>query len=314
MWDVVLDALLDTLKLLPFLIILYIAIEFLEHKTAIGKPNGALNGKFAPLVGGATGLVPLCGFSVMAAKLYERRYITVGTLLAVFISTCDEAFIVLLSSGLGWAEKALSILAMCGVKFVVAVAVGYCADAVFKRETAVAKPFPEHDDHVRNEHEEDDHDGVEAHGHDHGDLSACEHKHVGNFNLYVLSPVLHALKVAAFVLLVNLAFGFLFYAAGEENVMNFLQAGYWYQPLIAAFIGLIPNCASSVVLAETYAVGGIAFGSCLAGLIANAGLGFVVLFKNVKEWKRNLALLAFLYALGAAVGYAVNAVALALPA
>ena len=115
MWDAILEALLDTLKLLPFLLLLYILIELMEHNTRIGRASGALSGKVGPLVGGATGLIPMCGFSVMAAKLYERKYVTLGTLLAVFITTSDEAFLVLLLSEMPWAEKAVSILAMCGI-------------------------------------------------------------------------------------------------------------------------------------------------------------------------------------------------------
>ena len=127
----------------------------------------------------------------------------------------------------------------------------------------------------------------------------------------MVSPLLHALKIAGYVLLVNFAFGYLFYSAGEDNVMAFLQSGLWIQPLIAALIGLIPNCASSVVLTQTYLVGGITFGSCLAGLCANAGLGVFVLFRNGKKWKRNLTIVLILYLVGVGVGYAVNAVQMA---
>ncbi len=127
----------------------------------------------------------------------------------------------------------------------------------------------------------------------------------------MVSPLLHALKIAGYVLLVNFAFGYLFYSAGEDNVMAFLQSGLWIQPLIAALIGLIPNCASSVVLTQTYLVGGITFGSCLAGLCANAGLGVFVLFHNGKKWKRNLTIVLILYLVGVGVGYAVNAVQMA---
>ena len=110
MWDAVLDAVLDTLKLFPFLLLLYILIELMEHNTKVGRANAALSGRWAPLLGGATGLVPMCGFSVMAAKLYEKRYVTLGTLLAVFIATSDEAFLVMLVSDMSWANMAASIL------------------------------------------------------------------------------------------------------------------------------------------------------------------------------------------------------------
>ena len=164
------------------------------------------------------------------------------------------------------------------------------------------------------------HEEAEGHAHGHGgeeEFTACEHKHGkrGNLSLYLVSPLLHSLKVAAFVLLVNLLFGFLFYFVGEERVIDFLQgSGYWYQPLICALLGFVPNCASSVILAEVYAMGGIAFGSCLAGLVVNTGLGYLILFKNVSKWKRTLCICAFMIALGIAIGYAVNALSFALPA
>ena len=129
--------------------------------------------------------------------------------------------------------------------------------------------------------------------------------------LYFLSSLLHALQVAAAILVVNFAFGTLFYLVGSARVVGFLAgAGYWFQPLAAVLVGLVPHCASSVVLAETYAVGGLTLASCLAGLVTNTGLGILVLFQNAKAWKRNLAVLGALTALGIAVGYAGNALML----
>lgn len=334
MWDAILEALLDTLKLLPFLLLLYILIELMEHNTRIGRASGALSGKVGPLVGGATGLIPMCGFSVMAAKLYERKYVTLGTLLAVFITTSDEAFLVLLLSEMPWVEKAVSILAMCGIKLVLGAAVGYLADLIVKRrkgdaanplplpETAHghenAHAHPENEDHAHDAHDhahDHDHDHDNDHEHGEGEFVACEHKHGkwSALSLYLFSPLLHALQVAAFILLVNVVFNLLFLWVGEETVIGFLQgSGYWYQPLICSVLGLVPNCASSVILAEVYAMGGISFGSCLAGLIVNTGLGYLVLFRNLRAWKRTLAIVAFMLVLGIALGYAVNAIELCL--
>ena len=350
MLDVVLDALLDTLKMLPFLFVLYVLIELLEHRTRVGAPSRALSGRAAPLIGGATGLIPLCGFSVMAGKLFERGLITLGTLLAVFIATNDEALLVLALAELSWQQKLLSIGVILAVKLVLAAAAGYLADVLF-RGRAVTAPLPapahehghdhahEHDhahdhepahehDHAHDHepahdhahahdhelvhdhehaHEHHDHD----HGHDHEEFHVCEHKHEGALTLYFFSPLLHALQVAAAILVVNFAFGTLFFLVGEERVVGFLEgAGYWFQPLVAVLVGLVPNCASSVVLAETYAVGGLTLASCLAGLVTNTGLGILVLFQNAKAWKRNLAVLGALTALGIAVGYAGNALML----
>ncbi len=327
-WDVILDALYDTLKLFPFLLLLYILIELMEHNTRVGKPFRALSGKAAPLVGAATGLVPLCGFSVMAAKLYEHRHITLGTLLAVFVATSDEAFIVLLlSENMGWAEKGISLAAMIGIKFALGVAVGYLFDFLLRKHPLA--PMPVHHEHEHEQEHEHEHEPEpepepehehEHEDHEHGDcacdeLSVCEHKKESTLRLYLLSPLVHALEVAAFVLLVNLVFGFLFWGLGEENVVAFLQADgvYWVQPLVCALVGLVPNCASSVILAETYAMGGIAFGSCLGGLVAGAGLGYFVLLRRLRASARAVLIMLGMAAFGAAVGYAVNAVALVLP-
>ena len=310
MADVVLDAVLDTLKMLPFLFVLYVLIELLEHRTRVGAPSRALSGRAAPLLGGASGLIPLCGFSVMAGKLFERGLITLGTLLAVFISTNDEALLVLALSSLSWQRKLLSIGILCLSKLVLAVAVGYLADLLFGGRAQPPAPLPE-EEHDHDHDHEHDHGHEHDHEHEHEEFHVCEHKHEGALTLYFLSPLLHALQVAAVILIVNFAFGTLFYLVGEERVVGFLEgAGYWFQPLVAVLVGLVPNCASSVVLAETYAVGGLTLASCLAGLVTNTGLGILVLFQNAKAWKRNLAILGALTALGIAVGYAGNALML----
>ena len=332
MWDVVLDALIDTLKLFPFLFVLYILIEVMEHNTGVGRPRRALSGKLAPLIGAALGIVPMCGFSVMAAKLYKHRHITLGTLLAVFITTSDEGLIVLLFSGLDIVSKLIAVAALVGIRFAMGVALAYLFDAVIRKKPL---PIPEHDHeegyHVRDAASENadrhhdhghDGDGEHAHGHDdhdgddgehaHGDcacdeLSPCEHKHKSKLSLYLVSPLLHALQVAAFVLLVNLAFGLLIYWIGEARFVGFMQgSAYWVQPLVCALIGAIPNCASSVVLAEAYALGGIGFGGLLAGLTVNAGLGYLILL----EKKQGLAIAGGMLVLGIAAGYAACAVML----
>ena len=308
MQEVLLDSFLDSLKLLPFLFLLYILIEVLEHKTAVGKPTKALTGKAAPLIGSSAGLVPMCGFSVMASKLYERKYLTIGTLLAVLIATSDEALLVLLISDMKWGAKLIAIFALLGTKFVIAAGVGYLADMIANKRFGTAYtrcPLEEDYEHMH----EDEHDREEAHD----DLSACEHDHESKLMLYLASPLLHALQIAAVVFAFNLAFGFLFWYIGEEKVIDYLQgAGFWYQPIVACLVGLVPNCASSVALAETYALGGITFGSILGGLITNTGLGALVLFRNLKAWKRNVAIVAIIFILGIIVAYAVNGITIIL--
>ena len=277
--EIVPDALLDSLKVFPFLFLMYVLIEFLENRTNITKNKNILRGNLAPLLGAATGIVPQCGFSVMAAKLYDKKLIRTGTLLAVFLATSDEALIILLSSG----SSAIAVMPLIAVKFAVAVGVGYLFNALMRGEKL-------------SELEE----GEEIHG------TPCGHDHEedGKVRRYLVHPLLHSLEIFAYILVVNLAFGFAMHYA-EGAIASFLQGGYWYQPLIAGLVGLIPNCASSVLVTQSYVLGALSFGGMAAGLCANAGLGFVILFKNVKSWKRNLALLGILYVISVAVGYAV---------
>ena len=296
MWHVALDALIDTLKLFPFLFLLYILIELMEHKTKVGKPSRALTSRWAPALG-------------------AHRHVTIGTLIAVFIATSDEGLLVLLLSdgGIGWGPRLYALLAMIGCKLVLAILAGYLLDLFFKRRLS---PMPDRTHaHAHGEHDEKWHTHVREEEHEmHAcdELSACEHKKESKVRLYLLSPLLHALKVAAFVLAVNLIFGYLFYAIGEARVIAFLQGtGYWLQPLLCPLIGAIPNCASSVVLAEVYTLGGIGFGGLLAGLTVNAGLGYLVLFKR-GSWKKGLVILLAMLLFSIAIGYAASAIELAI--
>ena len=144
-------ALEDTLPLLPWLILIYVVIELLETKTDFSK-SGKLQGPLAPVIGSATGLIPQCGFSVLAAKLYEQRYITIGTLLSIFIATSDEAFIILLSSG----EGAVWVLPMLAVKVLLGVAIGYGADLLFRaigRGQVCVQPIQEYQEQPKTAHE-----------------------------------------------------------------------------------------------------------------------------------------------------------------
>jgi hypothetical protein len=299
-WEVFCDSLLDTLKLLPFLVIIYILIELIEQKTSIASENGRLKGNLGVLVGSATGLIPQCGFSVMAAKLYEGGFIAAGTLLAIFISTSDEAFIILLSSGQG----ALTLLPLILVKAIIGVAVGYAVNGVsaLRKKRAVktattrgtdGKAVDKADYHARVFRQKEE-----------GFCTFCgrDHDEKHPALTYGLFPTLHSLKIAAYIFLVTFAFGLLVALAGEENIVNFLNKGAYVQPFITAAIGLIPNCASSVIITQSFLLGKISFASCVAGLCTNAGLGVVVLLKNTKRWKRNLLLIVGLYLVGVLSG------------
>lgn len=281
---VTLHAFLDSLKVFPFLFLMYVIIEFLEHSTNITKNENILRGRLAPLIGAATGIIPQCGFSVMAAKLYDKKLIRTGALLSVFFATSDEAVVLLLSSGNG--RAAISVMPLIAILFCVAVISGYVCNVLSRGETLLELS-----------------EGAEIHG------TPCGHDHEQDSPIkrYLLHPLTHALEIFVYVLIVNLIFGFAMHYA-EESIANFLQSSYWFQPLFAAAVGLIPNCASSVIVAQSYVLGHLSFAGMVAGLCTNAGLGFVILFKNVKKWRRNLLLLIVLYAVGVAVGYAVGGI------
>ena len=308
MWEdiehALLHALKDTAPLLLFVFFIYALIELLESKADL-KKNNRFGGKLGPLLGSATGLIPQCGFSVMAARLFEQKYITVGTLLAIFMATSDEAFIVMLSSGEGAVWLAPTLL----VKVLVGVMVGYGADLLLKiigrgqvcvemPETVNGTPTTTREIFIQRYQEERNVETSCSCGRDHSGESA--------WKKYLLYPLLHTLKVGAFILLVNFVLGFLIEWIGEDKLSTFMDRNLVLQPIITCFIGLIPNCASSVVITETFLGGAITFGSCVAGLCVNAGMGFVVLLRNTRQWKRNFLLVFVCYVVSVFIGLVLN--------
>lgn len=300
-----LHALEHTAVLLPFIFLIYALIELIENKADLRKVM-KFGGKLGPLVGSATGLIPQCGFSVMAAKLFEQKYITVGTLIAIFMATSDEAFIIMLSSGTG----AAWVLPMLVAKILIGVTVGYAVDGVMRlmgKKQACAQmprlvnglPDTTHEIFIQRYLEDKD---VEVN-------CSCGRKHDGDsaWKNYLLYPFIHMLKVGAFILLVNFVLEAIIHGMGGEAIFaEFMQKNRFLQPFITSGIGLIPNCASSVVITETFLSGGITFGSCVAGLCVNAGMGFVVLFRNTRQWKRNLLMVGGCYLISVIIGLLLN--------
>lgn len=283
MWDIICDAVWDTIKVFPFLLLIYVLIEILEHRTSITRNQKILQGDLAPLIGSATGIIPQCGFSVMAAKLYDKGLIRTGTLVAVFIATSDEALILLLAN----VNYAGMIMPLVLIKLLIAVGTGYLINFILSGEQLSEMGLmPD----------------VPSHAH------SADGKEKSDLYIYFVSPLLHALKITLYLLIVNLVLGFVMGAAGSAIEAAMLIGGKYWQPLITALIGLIPNCASSVVLTTTYTSGGILFGSFVGGLCSNAGLGLVVLFKNTKKIKRNVLLVITLYAIAVVAGIAINGI------
>lgn len=281
MWEIIKDAVIDTACVFPFVFLIYILIEILEHRTSLTQNRKILQGELAPLIGSATGIIPQCGFSTMAAKLYDRGFIRTGTLLAVFIATSDEALILMLAK----LSVASYIMPLVCLKLVIAVAIGYLANFVLPKEkleeVSILADYRAHSDE-------------EAHG------------KKSELYVYFVQPLLHALKVALYLLIVNLVLGFVMDAAKESIESAMLMGGMYWQPLLTSLIGLIPNCASSVILTGAFTNGGILFGSFVGGLCANAGIGLVVLFKNTKKIKRNILITVTLYLVGVVAGIAIN--------
>ena len=274
MWEVLLDAFLDGLKILPFIFLIYVIMEAIENARRKDKIEKALSGAGAPVLAGVLGAVPECGFAVMCAKLYDKGLIKIGTLIAAFISISDEGVIILISHGL--IVKAILIVV---VKIVYAVIVGEIINALLskKDENHVCPPKDE--------------------------CIECGKHTERAVDKYLLHPLIHTAKTFLYVFIINLIFGIAFYLIGEENVINFMNKSTALQPVITSLIGVIPNCASSIMLAQSFAGGIIGFSGLIAGLSANAGVAVTILLRNRKNVKKTLLIILLLYVLSVVLGY-----------
>lgn len=276
MSEVVLDAFIDGLKVLPFLFLIYLLMELIESARNKDKIEKALSGAGAPVMAGFLGIVPECGFAVAAAKLYDKRLIKIGTLVAAFLAVSDEGLIVLVSLGVNF----VTILTFVAVKVVYAVFVGEIVNFLFaKKDESHVCPA----------------EGV---------CIECGEHHEKPWDKFLLHPLFHTVKTGLYIIFFNLVFGFLIRFIGEERFYAFLGDNVYYQPLFAALVGLIPNCASSIVIAQAYAGGALSFAALLSGLSANAGLGMLILFNNRKKFKRNVAVPAIVFIAALVLGYA----------
>lgn len=324
MWEAILETFIDSLKALPILLLVYILIEFLEHKGSVKfEKMIASSKKYGPLWGAGLGCVPQCGFSAVMADLFSKKMITIGTLFAVFIATSDEAFAILLSSP----DNIWSLLTLIACKLVLAVLIGYLLDLIFRKESKnLNADYLVHNLHF--EHEVSHHHDLEHQKDEHCDTCAmeekscvsCEHNHLHHhheleensskskvFWHICLQGLWHALQIFAIILIANIIITVVLQLAGGEEVLaKMLGTNKWYSPLICALIGLIPNCAGSCVLADLYINGMLSFASCLGGLCTGAGVGLLVLFKNKKNWKQNLFITLLLYLIGVIVGFIFN--------
>ena len=264
----------ETLRLIPFLLLTYLLIEYIEHKAkSRAEAFISRSGALAPIFGGLAGVIPQCGFSAAASNLYSGRVITLGTLIAVFLSTSDEMLPILISGSFSFA----GIAAILAYKTAVAIICGVIIDLVYR--PSAKRPAPE--SHVCDECD-------------------CHHEHCEGGILR--AAIAHTLKITAFIFLVTLAINSAVYFVGEENLFSMLPDVPFIGHLIAAIFGLIPNCAASVVL-TTLAVGGmISVGEMMAGLLSGAGLGLVVLLRRNRPRRENLLIILLVVVIGSVFG------------
>lgn len=260
------DVLHDAIPMLPFLYVTYLLMEYLEHKGNAHFTSILENTrKLGPILGAALGVIPQCGFSVLAVGLYLNGTITVGTLLAVFISTSDEAIPILVSQP----KEFDTLIAVILVKLLVAVIVGYLVDTMV-RHHQLKQNHPIKDIHADCEKEEEEH-GI----------------------FYI--AFIHTMKIFVFVFIVNFILSYIMDAIGQDTLRMFLANGSMIQPAFAAIAGFIPNCAASVILAQLYLDQVISFGSLTAGLITSAGLGLLVMLKMYDNKKDIIRIMLILF-------------------
>lgn len=273
------DAVVDSIKTIPFLFLVFLFIELFEHFWA-NKIKGFLKASknLGPFVGSLAASIPQCGFSIVASTLYTKKFITRGTIIAVYLATSDEAIPVLLM----YPEYLKYILPLILIKLIIAIPVGYLVDFLLAEE-----------DKIENIQEEENIEGC------------CRHEIVMHKKRdFLIHPVKHTINIFLFILVLTLILN---YILNIFNIENFSGNGiYWYLPLITSILGLIPNCAISVGLVLLFIKGAISFGALISGLMTNGGIGLLVLLKNNKNKKDTILILTLLIIVGFIVGGAVQ--------
>lgn len=269
MKDIIIDTLIDTLKLVPFLFIAFLLIELFEHK--FSKKSIEVvesSGKYGPILGSILGIIPQCGFSVMATNLYVTRLITLGTLISIYLSTSDEMLPILISEK---AEFSL-IIKILLIKLFIGMLAGFIIDKIFK---------------VKKEKKNYD---------------ICEEEHCHCKESIIISSLKHTLNIVVFILLINFILNICFNYLGQDYLSKILLKDSFFGPFISSLIGLIPNCGASVMLTELYINNAINFGSLISGLLTGSGIAIMILFKTNKNMLENLKIVGILYLIGVLSG------------
>ena len=268
MLDIILDALIDTLKLIPFLFISFLIMELIEHKLK-NKQKLLHTKKYGPLIGSTLGIVPQCGFSALASNLYAAKVITLGTLIAIYLSTSDEMLPIMLShkTDIGIIIKILLIKFLLGLLF------GIIIDLIYRRKK---------DNDIKH---------------------ICEEDHCHCEESIIKSSLIHTIKISLFIFIINALLNSI---VDKEIITNFVNNNRILAPILTSIIGLIPNCGASVIITELYIEKIITLGSCLSGLLAGSGVGILVLFKQNKNLKENLLILLILILIASSTGIILN--------
>ena len=273
MWEVIQDTLIDSIKLIPFLFITYLIMEYIEHKTKEKtKQTIQKSGKWGPFIGSILGIFPQCGFSVSATNLYATRVITLGTLIAVYLSTSDEMLPIFLSE----AVPIDVIFKVLGIKLIIAMIAGFTIDFVLR---------------WKNKDKEEQ-----------KIVDLCEKEHCHCEHGIVKSALTHTIHITIFILLITFLINMVIHFIGEDVIAGSLMNKPILGPMIAGLLGLIPNCASSVILTQMYLENVISVATMISGLLVSAGVGLVVLFKMNKGIKENLKIVVLLYSIGVISG------------
>lgn len=282
MIDIILDTLIDSLKLLPFLFIAFLIIELIEHKlNKQTKKIVSKSGKVGPLIGSLLGLFPQCGFSVMATNLYVTRIITLGTLISIYLATSDEMLPIMLSQKIAFIE----IVKLLGIKFICGIIWGFIIDLLLNKKSKK--------ENINYEICDEDHCNCHEEG-------------------VIKSTLIHTLKTLLFIMLVSFLLNILLHFIGEDNLSKLFLKNSIFGPFISSLLGLIPNCGSSIVITELYLNGAISLGSAMAGLLTGSGVSLLVLFKENKDIKENVTILSLLYGLGVISGIIIELITMIL--
>ena len=297
MMEIFIDALIDSLKAVPLLLIIYIGIELLEYKFGDKiREKVEKSGKAGPLIGTIAGIFPQCGFSVVATALFTQKLLTIGTLLAVYLSTSDEAIPLILSQP----DKAYLVLPLIGIKIIIALIFGYGVDLFFKKED---KKVEKHIELVESGHDSKNH----HHETILNETACCGHSTSSASKKFSIReifwhPIVHTLNIFIFIFIITLVINFVVFQLGETFLADFFAKNIFWQPFLTALIGLIPNCASSVAITELFLKNIIGLGPTIAGLSASGGLGLLILYREEKNKKIFIKVLLMLYGISVLSG------------